>query len=274
MRERISRAMVICEAFIVLLFLAALMAEILAPHDPIKPNLADRLQSPSPEYPFGTDHMGRCILSRIIFGARTTLLVSLTVVTLSTGIGVGVGLISGYSGGHIDDLLMRIVDGFMAFPGTLLALAIAGIFGGGLANMVIALTIVEWAGYARIVRGSVMELSGKEFIKSSLGLGIGKLNVMTRHLLPNIVSLIIVLATMSMGGVVLSISAMSFLGIGIHPPTPEWGYMINDGKMFIRTAPYIMIFPGMAIVLTAISFNVLGEGLRDLLDPRTNREVR
>jgi peptide/nickel transport system permease protein len=273
MRLRLSKSMAVCIGIICLLAAVAIFADHIAPHDPEKASLDETFQLPSEKYPFGTDHMGRCILSRVIYGSRISLAVGAIVVSLSFVIGTGLGIVSGYYGGALDETLMRIVDTFMAFPGILLALAIAGIFGGGVTNLVIALTAVEWTGYARIARGSALAMKEQDFVKASRGLGEGNAYLMARHVLPNIISPVLVIATMSMAGTILSMSGLSFLGVGIQPPTPEWGYMINDGKMFIRSAPYIIVFPGLAIMITVIAFNTLGDGLRDMLDPKSKVEI-
>lgn len=261
-----------CIGIIISLIIIAIFADYIAPHDPEKTDLSKRLLPPCAEYPFGTDQMGRCILSRIIFGTRISLAVGVIVVGASALIGISLGTISGYFGGVIDEIIMRVVDAFMAFPSTMLALGIAGLFGAGFVNMVIALIVVDWTQYARLVRASVASIREREFIKASIGLGMGNLYVMLRHVLPNALSPLIVMATTGLGYVILSAAGLSFLGFGVQPPTPEWGYMLNDGRMFIRTAPYIMIFPGLAIMVAVLAFNYLGDGLRDVLDPRKGLE--
>ena len=258
---------------LIFFILAALFAGYIAPHDPEKANLELRLKEPCREYPFGTDHLGRCILSRIIFGARVSLLVGLLVVSSSFILGLAIGTLSGYYGGWLDEMVMRIVDAFLAFPSLLLALGIAGLFGAGFMNLVIALITVDWAGYARLARGSVMTVKEQDYIKAAKGLGAGDMHVILRHVIPNIISPLIVMATIGMGYVILSAAGLSFLGFGVQPPTPEWGSMLSEGKTYIRSAPYIMIFPGIAIMLTVIAFNYLGDELRDLLDPREKKDI-
>lgn len=253
--------------------LAAIFAGNLAPHDPEKANLELRLKEPCKEYPLGTDHLGRCVLSRIIFGARVSLSVGLLVVSSSLGLGLAIGTLSGYYGGWTDEIVMRAVDAFLAFPSLLLALGIAGLFGAGFTNLVIALIVVDWAGYARLARGSVMSVKEQDYIKASKGLGAGDMHVIVRHVLPNIISPLIVMATIGMGYVILSSAGLSFLGFGVQPPTPEWGSMLSEGKIYIRSAPYIMIFPGLAIILTVLAFNYLGDELRDMLDPRDKKNI-
>ena len=258
---------------LIFFILAALFAGYIAPHDPEKANLELRLKEPCREYPFGTDHLGRCILSRIIFGARVSLLVGLLVVSSSFVLGLAIGTLSGYYGGWLDEIVMRVVDAFLAFPSLLLALGIAGLFGAGFMNLVIALITVDWAGYARLARGSVLTVKEQDYIKAAKGLGAGDMHVILRHVIPNIISPLIVMATIGMGYVILSAAGLSFLGFGVQPPTPEWGSMLSEGKTYIRSVPYIMIFPGIAIMLTVLAFNYLGDELRDLLDPREKKDI-
>lgn len=258
---------------LIFFMLSALFAGYIAPHNPEKANLELRLKEPCHEYPFGTDHLGRCILSRIIFGARVSLSVGLLVVSSSLILGLTIGTLSGYYGGWLDEIVMRVVDAFLAFPSLLLALGIAGLFGAGFMNLVMALIIVDWAGYARLARSSVMAVKEQDYIKAAKGLGTGDLHVILHHVIPNVMSPLIVMATIGMGYVILSAAGLSFLGFGVQPPTPEWGSMLNEGKIYIRSAPYIMIFPGLAIMLTVLAFNYLGDELRDLLDPRDTKDI-
>jgi peptide/nickel transport system permease protein len=252
--------------------IAALFAGYIAPHNPEKANLELRLKEPCKEFPLGTDDLGRCILSRIIYGSRVSLSVGFLVVSSSLLLGLTVGTLSGYYGGWLDEIVMRFVDAFLAFPSLLLALGIAGLFGAGFMNMVIALIVVDWATYARLARSSVLAIKEQDYIKSAKGLGAGDLHVILRHIIPNIISPLIVMATMGMGYVILSAAGLSFLGFGVQPPTPEWGSMLSEGKIYIRSAPYVMIFPGIAIMLVVLAFNYLGDELRDLIDPRTQKD--
>lgn len=256
----------------VLIFIAA-FAPIVAPHDPTEVNSKVRLQPPSKEYPFGTDHMGRCILSRIVFGARISLLVGVAVISGSLLIGIVLGTLSGYFGGIADDLIMRLVDGFLAIPSMFLALALAGTLGPGLFNLMMALIAVEWTSYARVVRGSILSVKEQEFVEATRGLGASDLYILVHHILPNIISPVIVIATLGIGYAILAAAGLSFLGFGVQPPTPEWGSMLDDGRLFMRKAPYIMIFPGLAIMITVLAFNFLGDGLRDEMDPRFRKEI-
>ncbi|MCW7076198.1 MAG: nickel transporter permease [Candidatus Syntropharchaeales archaeon] len=260
-------------AVIVFLIFVAVFAGFIAPHDPTETHLKDRLSSPSSEYPLGTDHLGRCILSRIIYGTRISLSVGVLVIGASLLLGLLLGTIAGYYGGIIDDLIMRIVDGFLAFPSMFLALAIAGALGPSLTNLMIALIVVEWTSYARVVRGSILSIKDQMFVEAARGLGAGDIYLLTRHVLPNTLSPLIVMATLGVGYIILTAAGLSFLGLGVQPPTPEWGAMLNDGRLFMRSAPHIMIFPGLAIMITVLAFNFLGDGLRDVMDPRLKQEV-
>ena len=259
---------------IVSLALIAIFAPFIAPHDPVEQNLEKRLLSPSREYPMGTDDLGRCLMSRIIYGARVSLRVGVITVGIITVIGVTLGLISGYCGGIVDEIIMRFVDVVLAFPGIILALAIAGALGPGLFNVMLALAMVGWTGLARVVRSSVLSVKEKEFVESARALGCSDLYIMTRHILPNVMAPVIVLATLDMAFIILAAAGMSFLGLGAQPPIPEWGSMLNGGRAFMRIAPHLTTFPGLAIMITVLAFNFLGDGLRDALDPRQQQELK
>lgn len=269
-RFKESRSVTLGATVIVLLCLLAIFAPQLSPNNPTKACLDDRLISPFTEsrYPLGTDHLGRCFLSRLLYGTRISLVVGITVVSISATVGIILGVVSGYYGGFIDASIMRIVDATLAFPSIFLAVAIAGILGQGLVSVMIALVVVDWTKYARVVRGSVLSLKEKEFIESSRSLGATDLHIMARHILPNIVAPIIVVATLGMAYVILSAAALSFLGFGPQPPTPEWGAMLNAGRVYMRIEPHLTIFPGLAIMIMVMAFNLLGDGLQDVLDPR------
>ena len=251
----------------VLVFIA-IFAPFIAPHDPVDQELKKRLSPPSSEYPLGTDHLGRCILSRLLYGARISLPIAVMVVGITFAIGVTTGAISGYLGGIADEIIMRIVDVFLTFPGLILALGIIAALGPGLFNAMIALVIVGWAGYTRIVRGSVLAVKEKEFVEGARGLGASDSYILVRHILPNVIAPVIPMAMLGMGYVILAVAGLSFLGLGAQPPTPEWGAMLNDGRVFMRSAPQLMIFPGLAIMITVLAFNFIGDGLRAVLDPR------
>lgn len=255
---------------IIIIFLVsiAVLAPVLVPHDPNEQRLEQALITPSIEYPFGTDDFGRCILSRVIFGARVSLEIGLIVTVISAVIGVILGLLAGFYGGIIDEIIMRIVDIFLAFPGLILALVIAGLLGPGMNNVILALSLVGWMGYARVVRGVVLAEKEKEFIESARSLGANNVYIMYRHLLPNILTPVIVMASIGIGHAILAAAGLSFLGLGEQPPTPVWGSMLNNGKAYLQSAPHLTIFPGLAIMITVLAFNFFGDGLRDLLDPK------
>ncbi|HHY30853.1 MAG TPA: ABC transporter permease [Syntrophaceticus sp.] len=255
---------------IIILFLifVAIFAPFLASHHPYEQNLEKALLAPCLEYPFGTDDLGRCIFSRIIFGTRTSLQIGIIVTSITACIGIIMGLIAGYYGGLADEIIMRLVDIFLAFPGLVLALTIAGLMGPGLFNVMFALSLVGWMGYTRVVRGSVLAVKEKEFVETAKSLGANNLYILIHHILPNVIAPVIVMATLGIGHTILAAAGLSFLGLGAQPPIPVWGAMLNNGKAFMRTAPHLTIFPGLAIMITVLAFNFLGDGLRDLLDPR------
>lgn len=251
------------------LLLLAIAASWVAPHDPEKAQPELRLKDPSPEYPMGTDHLGRCIFSRVIFGIRISLFVGIAVVFCSALIGTILGGSAGYFGGVLDEAIMRLVDAFLSFPSIFLALAVIGFLGSGLSNLMLSLILVEWTGYARLVRSEVLSLQGKEFLEAAKSLGASDLYIMIRHILPNILPSILVMATLSVGYAILGVASLSFLGLGIQPPTPEWGSMMNDARPFIRSHPMMMVFPGAAITITVLAFHMLGDEIRVKLNPRS-----
>ncbi len=249
----------------------ALLAPWLAAHDPTAVSLEHRLLGPSGQNLLGTDHLGRDEVSGLLYGARTTLGAALVVLAIVMGIAFTVGAISGYCGGWLDSLLMGLVDLLLAFPGLVLAVAIAGTLGPGLLNLLVALAAVWWAGYARLIRGMVLAARQREYVEAARAMGASPLRIMVRHIWPNILGPVVVLVTLDLGWIVLGISGLSFLGLGAQPPTPEWGAMLNDARPFLQTAPRLLLAPGAAIVLIVLGFNLLGDGLRDLLDPRLRR---
>ena len=253
---------------VALFVVLALAAPALAPHDPTAVDAARRLEGPSLQYPLGTDNLGRDLLSRLLFGSRWSLSTVALATALIMSIGVTVGAAAGYYGGLLDDFLMRIVDVLLAFPSLVLALAIAGMLGPGILSVMVALVSVWWASYARIVRGMVLGIRERHFIEAARSLGAGNGHIIRRHILPNILPPVVILATVEMGELILAITALNFLGLGAQPPAPEWGAMLSDGRPFLLTAPQLMIYPGLAITLVVIGFNLLGDGLRDVLDPR------
>lgn len=257
-----------------LLFIA-IFAPFLAPYPEQargEPNLKDRLQPPSSNHLFGTDHLGRDILSRVIYGSRTSLLIGFSVVLLAILIGLPLGLIAGYYGGKIDLIIMRITDIFLAFPPLLLALLIATTLGRGLVNAVLALSISWWPWYTRLVRGMAISIKERPYVEAARGMGISEWKIIFRHVLPNSVSPLIIQATMDIGSAILEAAALSFLGLGVQPPTPDWGLMVSEGKEYFLNYPWYPVFPGLAIFITVMAFNLLGDTLREIMDPRLRRK--
>lgn len=253
---------------LLILIFVSLTAPLIAPNDPIEQNLGNRLRPPGREYLLGTDNLGRCILSRLVHATRVSLKIGVMVVGITSISGIIIGLFAGYYGGIIDEIFMRIIDILLAFPGIILALVIAGILGPSLYNVMFALSIIGWTGYARVVRGSCLSIKETELVESAKAIGASDIRIIFRHILPNCLAPVIVMATLGMAHIILAASALSFLGLGMQPPYPEWGSMLNAGRAFMRTAPHLTIVPGLAIMVTVLAFNLLGDGLRDALDPR------
>lgn len=263
-----DRTALIGLVLVVFLVLAALFAPVIAPNDPAAVFPEHKLASPSFEFPLGTDNLGRCLLSRLMFGARVSLATAGLASLLIMLIGITVGAIAGYVGGWVDFALMRVVDLLLAFPLLVLALAITGMLGVGLISVLIGVVSVWWASYARVVRALTISLREKPFIEAARATGVSPTRIVIRHIIPNVISSIVVLSTIETGRLLLVISGLSFLGLGVQPPTPELGAMLNDGRAFLRSAPQLMIYPGLAISLAVLGFNLLGDSLRDELDPR------
>jgi peptide/nickel transport system permease protein len=269
-----KRAGLVGLVIVLLNVVVALSAPVLAPHDPLDQDVARRLLPPvwlaggGHEYLLGTDQLGRDILSRIIYGSRISLLIGLLSVVLSLPIGVGLGLLAGYFTGRLDDITMRIADVQLAFPFILLAITIAGVLGPSPRNVILILAVGGWVVYARLARGQALSLREKEFIEAARSLGGGSMRILLRHMLPNVVSPIIVVGTFGVAQMILLESSLSFLGLGVQPPTPSWGGMLNDGRPYITVAWWLTTFPGAAIMLTVLGINFVGDWLRDLLDPR------
>lgn len=253
---------------IVLFAAGALLASVIAPYDPLDQILITRLKPPSLEHLLGTDQLGRDVFSRMLFGARISLTIGLAVVGSASALGTLVGLMAGYAGGIVDEALMRFTDIFFAFPPLILAMAIAGALGPSLNNAMIAIAVVTWPVYARLVRGQVLSLREREFVIAARSIGVSTPRILLRHLLPNTLAPILVQASFDMGGAILSAAGLSFIGFGAQPPTPEWGVMISEGRKFINTQPWLSLFPGLAILSTVAAFNLIGDGVRDILDPR------
>jgi len=253
---------------IVLLMLVAVFAPYIAPHDPYKQSLDDQLRPPSRKYPLGTDDLGRDVASRIIFGSRISLTVGFVAEAITLVIGVTLGAISGYFGGRVDNVIMRITDMMFAFPDLLFAIAIMFVLGPGIYNVFIALAIVGWAGMARLVRGQVLAVREREFVEAAKAVGESDVRIIIKHILPNCLAPVIVSATLGIPGAIMSEAGLSFLGLGAQPPTPSWGQMISIGRGYLRFAPWFSVYPGLAIMVTVLAFNLFGDGLRDALDPR------
>jgi len=256
-------------AVIMLVFLlAALLAPLLAPYGPLEQNISAGLNPPSAAHLFGTDKLGRDIFSRILYGARISLFVGVAVVLISAAVGSVLGVVAGYLGGWADETLMRITDIFFAFPALILAMAIAGALGPSLQNALIAIAAVTWPVYARLLRGQVLALKEREFVLAARTVGVPEWQIVFRHLLPNMLAPLLVQGSFDMGAAITAVAGLSFIGFGAQPPTPEWGVMISDARTYMATAWWMGTFPAVAIMLVVGSFNLLGDGLRDLLDPR------
>lgn len=255
-------------AAVALLGALALLAPVLAPAPPTAQVLREGLQGPSPAHPFGQDRLGRDVLSRILFGGRVSLAVAIVAVGVSLTLGILIGAVAGLYGGWVDEAAMRAVDILQAFPGILLAIALAAILGPSLVNVVLALSVIGWVGYARLARGQVLVVREAEFVAAATALGAGPGRLLFRHLLPSILGPVVVEATFGLAGAVVAEAALSFLGLGAQPPTPSWGAMLNEGRQYLLVAPHLTIFPGLTVSATVLAFNFLGDGLRDLLDPR------
>ncbi len=255
-------------AIVFVAMLAAAVGPVLSPYEPASQALSRRLEGPSISHPFGLDELGRDILSRLLSGARISLLVGLTVVSVSSIVGMLLGSIAGYFGGVIDDVISRAVDVLMAFPGILLAIALVAVLGPSLTNVVIALSVIGWVGYARLVRSQALRAREFEFVQAARALGAGSPRIVLRHVLPTALPAVVVQATLGMAGAIIAEAALSFLGLGVQPPTPSWGTMLDAGRSHLFDAPHLTIFPGLAIATLVLGFNFLGDGLRDRVDPK------
>jgi peptide/nickel transport system permease protein len=237
-----------------------------------EPNIAEKLQPPSRAHPMGTDRLGRDLLARVMFGARSSLSIGFMVVGIGIAIGIPLGAIAGYFGGWVDEVIMRLTDVFLSFPPLLLAIAIAAALGPSFINAMIAISIVWWPWYTRIVRAQTLSLKERAFVEAARGIGVRGPTIITRHIIPNVMTPVLVQATIDIGAAILTGATLSFLGLGVQPPTPDWGKMVDIGRAYMLVAPWYATFPGLAIFLVALSMNLLGDGLRDVLDPRTRRQ--
>jgi peptide/nickel transport system permease protein len=254
--------------------LAAVLAPLVSPFDPLEQDIGQRLRAPGWQdaqgrvHPLGTDHLGRDILARIVYGSRIALVVGLAAVLISGVLGMIIGLVAGYFGGRVDDFLMRLADIQLAFPFILLAIAVIGVLGPSLRNIIIVIGVSSWVVYARVVRGEVLSIREREYVHAAIALGSRNGRVLWSHVLPNTFTPWLVVATLDMARVIVIESALSFLGLGVQPPTPTWGGMLADGRVYLSTAWWLATFPGLAILVTVLGINLLGDGLRDTLDPR------
>ena len=271
-RFRANRMSLVGLVLIVLLVLIAIFAPLIAPYDPIEDIFRGvRGVGPSWEHPFGYDHLGRDLLSRVIFGSRVALLVGLVATGISVLVGIVIGAVAGYFGGWVDTLLSRLIDTLMAFPIIALLVVLAAVLGPSLVTTIVVIGFTGWARFARVVRADVMSLKQQDFVTAARAVGVRDWRIIWRHLLPNVMGPVIVLASLGIGGIIILESALSFLGLGIRPPNPSWGGTLADGRAFILRFPHIAFFPGLMIVITVLAFNFLGDGLRDAFDPR-NRD--
>jgi peptide/nickel transport system permease protein len=255
---------------LLVLIVSALFAPLIAPHHPLRQSLSEDLAGYSADHPLGTDKLGRDILSRILHGGRISLLVGVSTVTLSLAIGLIVGSLSGYCGGWIDQLVMRLVDILLAFPGILLAIAFTAVLGPGLDHVIIALCLIGWTSYARLVRGEILALREREFIQAARALGGEPWRIILHHLLPNLLPPLLIQSTFGLAAAIVAEGSLSFLGLGVEPPTPSWGSMLNDGRQFLLVAPHLTTYPGLAIMLTVLALNLVGDALQERLDTRSS----
>ena len=252
---------------IVTLLGVAAMAPLLATHDPFNQILTDRLQFPSAEYWFGTDNLGRDIFSRVVHGSRVTLYIAILVALISAPLGLMIGVLSGFLGGVVDEVLMRLSDIFLAFPKLILAIAFAAALGPGLENAIVAISVANWPGYARLVRADTLAIRENDYIQAIRVLGASNVRIMVRHITPMCLSTLIVRVSLGMGDIILIAAGLGFLGLGAQPPSPEWGLMVSDGRHYLVDQWWVATLPGMAILIVVLGFNLVGDGLRDLLDP-------
>ena len=254
------------------IILVGVFAPVIATHSPYESNLHDAFIAPNSEHIFGTDKLGRDIFSRVIYGTRISLSAALILVILIFTIGTTLGVIAGYFGGIIDTIIMRISDMMISFPGMVLAIAMAGIMGASVKNAIIAITVVSWTKYARLSRSLVLKIKETDYIRAAKVTGCKTIHIITRHIIPNIISTLIITATTDIGTMILELSALSFLGFGAQSPQAEWGLMLNEGRAYMVDCPWLMIYPGLAICIVVIVYNLLGDNLRDILDSRSHIE--
>jgi peptide/nickel transport system permease protein len=264
---RRNRLMVVGTGIIMFLLLVAAFAPLLATHDPYEQILADRLQPPSTQHYFGTDSLGRDIYSRVVFGSRVTLSIAILVAAISAPLGLVIGVLAGYFGKAIDEILMRLSDIFLAFPKLILAIAFAAALGPGVENAIVAISIANWPSYARLARAETLSVRNNDYIQVIRSMGAGNLRIMVGHITPMCMSSIIVRLSLDMGTIILTAAGLGFLGLGAQPPVPEWGLMVSDGRQFLVDQWWVSTLPGIAILIVVMGFNLMGDGIRDILDP-------
>ena len=269
---KINRAFAVTSVLVLCLLLIAIAAPVIAPYDPTHAAMKDAFLEPGAQHLFGTDKLGRDCFSRVLYGARASLTGVLVLVASVFVVGTTMGVVSGYFGGKVDMVIMRISDMMISFPGMILAIAIAGIMGGSLVNAVFALTIVSWTKYARLARSMVLKVKRRDFVEAAIVNGGTPGHILWVHILPNILPMMVITAAADIGALMMELAGLSFLGFGSQPPAPEWGLMLNEGRQQLQTAPWLMFFPGLAIFVTVVVFNLWGDNLRDVLDPRGDVE--
>lgn len=267
-----NRAFAVTSVLVLVLIAIAFAAPVLAPYDPTHAAMKDAFIEPGAQHLFGTDKLGRDCFSRVLYGARASLTGVLVLVASVFVVGTTMGVVSGYFGGKVDMVIMRISDMMISFPGMILAIAIAGIMGGSLVNAVFALTIVSWTKYARLSRSMVLKVKRRDFVEAAIVNGGTSPHILWVHILPNILPMMVITAAADIGALMMELAGLSFLGFGSQPPAPEWGLMLNEGRQQLQTAPWLMFFPGLAIFVTVVVFNLWGDNLRDVLDPRGDVE--
>lgn len=270
---RVRRSPLTIFGFILILLIicVAIFAPWLATHNPLKTDISHKLEPPGPSHLFGTDQLGRDIFSRIVYGSRISLQAGLTIVGIAMVVGILLGSVAGYFGGWIDEAITRVTDVFLSLPGLILALVVAAALGPSLTNNVIALSAVWWPWYTRLVRGQILSIKENPYVEAARAAGASNLRIIFSHVLPNCISPIVVLATLDMGFAILTSSGLSFIGLGAQPPTPEWGAMLSEARNYIRESWWFPVFPGLAVSITVLAFNLVGDGFRDILDPKFRR---
>lgn len=249
----------------------AIFAPWIAPYDPYDAVMLESLQAPNNLHLCGTDKLGRDLLSRIIFGTRTSLMMSLSLVVVIFVVGTALGVVAGFYGGIFDEIIMRIADMMVSFPGLVLAIAVAGLLGPNMVNAVLAISVVSWTKYARLSRSLVLQMKQEVYMEAAIVIGTRKIHTIVKYILPNILTTMIVTAATDIGSMMMEIAALSFLGFGAQAPTPEWGLMLNEGRTYMAKAPWLMIYPGIAIVIVVVVFNILGDSIRDIMDPKQEK---